>query len=105
MADFEKLLLEKRDEVTTLLQGVEYLSAERLLNIGVQAWLKTPALRECHVETVVNAIVQCADIGLEPNSPLGHAYLVPFKKTCVLVVGYKGLIHLALMCNGAEDVR
>lgn len=40
-------------------------------------------------------------MGLEPNTALGHAYLVPFKNRkqertdCQLIIGYKGLIDLA----------
>ena len=43
----------------------------------------------------------CAQLGLEPNTPQGHIYLIPFenKKKGItevqIVVGYKGLIDLA----------
>jgi recombination protein RecT len=52
--------------------------------------------------------VQCSQLGLEPNTPLGHAYLIPFEKKkkqgndwvvdkveTQIVIGYKGLIDLA----------
>ncbi|EKF2878464.1 recombinase RecT, partial [Escherichia coli] len=48
-------------------------------------------------------IVQCSQLGLEPGSALGHAYLLPFgnkneksgKKNVQLIIGYRGMIDLA----------
>ena len=49
-----------------------------------------------------SAIVQCSQLGLEPGSALGHAYLLPFgnkneksgKKNVQLIIGYRGMIDL-----------
>jgi recombinational DNA repair protein RecT len=45
--------------------------------------------------SLLGAIVQASQLGLEVGSGLGHAYLVPFKGECKLMTGYKGLIELA----------
>src|SRR5260364_81986 len=34
-------------------------------------------LVECDIASLIGAIGQCAQMGLEPNTVLGHAYLVP----------------------------
>lgn len=79
----------------------EHVKPERLLRIATGALRTTPMLMNASVESLFGAIVQCAQLGLEPNTPLGHAYLIPFNnrragKTEVQVVfGYKGLIDLA----------
>jgi recombination protein RecT len=39
-------------------------------------------------------MIQCAQIGLEPNTALGHAYIIPFGNYATLIIGYKGLIQL-----------
>ena len=43
--------------------------------------------------------MQAAQLGLEPNTPLGEAYLIPFRNhgtlECQFQVGYKGMISLA----------
>jgi recombination protein RecT len=45
--------------------------------------------------------VTCAQLGLEPNTPQGHIYLIPFENKrkgtteVQVIVGYKGLIDLA----------
>ena len=63
---------------------------------------------KCDVASLVGAIGQCAQMGLEPNTILGHAYLVPFNtkrkdasgverwvNSVQVIIGYKGLIDLA----------
>ncbi|MGH8789758.1 MAG: recombination protein RecT [Cupriavidus necator] len=79
----------------------KHVSADRLVGIALGALRTTPKLFECKVESLLSALVQCAQLGLEPNTPLGHAYLIPFenrRKETVevqIVLGYKGLIDLA----------
>lgn len=36
--------------------------------------------------------------------PMGHCYLVPFKKVCTLVIGYKGYLELAYSNNFLQSV-
>ena len=84
-----------------------HLTGERLLKVATIAVTTTPALLECDVPSLVSAIGQCASMGLEPNTVLGHAYLVPFNtkrksargeewvKSVQVIIGYKGLIDLA----------
>lgn len=79
----------------------KHMNPERLLRVATQAATTTPALLECYTPSLVGAIIQCSTMGLEPNTVLGHAYLVPFKnkkkaRTDVqVIIGYKGLIDLA----------
>lgn len=78
-----------------------HLSAERMMRVINTAVLGDKKLMECHPATIIGSVVQCAQLGLEPNTPLGHAYLVPFKNRkqqrtdCQIIIGYKGLIDLA----------
>lgn len=61
----------------------------------------TPKLGECDPMSLLGGLMTCAGLGLEPNTIMGHAYLIPFKNNrkgiteVQLVVGYKGLIDLA----------
>lgn len=100
------LLDQKKGELAKMLPKT--LSIDRLLKVAQIAATTTPALAECDVPSLVGAIGQCAQMGLEPNTVLGHAYLVPFNvkrkdtqgrerwvKSVQVVIGYKGLIDLA----------
>lgn len=59
---------------------------------------KNPRLLECDRSSFVLAVLNAAQLGLEPG-PLGHAYLLPYRikgtMTCNLILGYKGLKDLA----------
>ncbi|WP_029310786.1 recombinase RecT [Acidiphilium angustum] len=61
-------------------QGVpEHVTADRMLRSFVQAVNKQPDLRYCDWHQVIGACLSLSHIGLEPNTPLNHAYLIPFK--------------------------
>jgi len=100
------LLKQKSGEIAKMLP--KHLNADRLLKVAQIAATTTPALLKCDVASLVSAIGQCAQMGLEPNTVLGHAYLVPFNtkrkdangnerwvNSVQVIVGYKGLIDLA----------
>lgn len=86
----------------------KHLSPQRLLRVMAQALRKTPKLAQCHPLSLLGAMISCATLGLEPNTPLGHAYLIPFEKRkkvgtqwvtdsveVNLIIGYQGLIDLS----------
>jgi recombination protein RecT len=79
----------------------KHMDAERMLKLALGALRTTPKLMQCRTDSLFGAIVQCAQLGLEPNTPLGHAYLLPFENRqkgiteVQIILGYKGLIDLA----------
>lgn len=75
--------------------ATKYLTPERMLRLGVLALRNEPKLLDCAPETVVGAIVTCAQLGLEPNTELEQAHLIPYGKECQLIIGYQGYIELA----------
>lgn len=100
------LLNQKKGELAKMLPKT--LSIDRLLKVAQIAATTTPGLIKCDVPSLVGAIGQCAQMGLEPNTVLGHAYLVPFNtkrkdgsgqerwvNSVQVIIGYKGLIDLA----------
>lgn len=79
----------------------KHVSPDRMLKIALGALRTTPKLMNCSVESLMGAVVHCSQLGLEPNTPLGHAYLIPFENRkkgiteVQIVLGYKGLVDLA----------
>lgn len=88
-----------RDAMAAVLP--KHVSPDRMLRIALTAVRAVPQLMECTTESLMGSVMQCAQLGLEPNTPLGHAYMIPFRnrragRTDVqVVIGYKGLIDLA----------
>lgn len=87
-----------------------HMKPERMMRLIANALRTTPKLEQCSPMSLLGAMMQCAGLGLEPNTVLGHAYLIPFDKRgknkqtgrwevigtdVQLVIGYKGLIDLA----------
>jgi recombination protein RecT len=73
----------------------KHLNPDRMTRIVLTALRTTPALLECDRFSFAAAIIQAAQLGLEVNTPLGHAYLIPRKKAVTLQLGYQGMIDLA----------
>lgn len=79
------------------------MTPDRLTRIVMTECRKTPALMKCAPESFYGAVLQCAALGLEPGSALGHCYLLPFgngkdksgRPNAQLIIGYRGMIDLA----------
>lgn len=71
-----------------------HLTPERMIRVALTSFRKNPALLECQPASVVKAVMEASQLGLEIDGILGHAYLVPYKSECQLIPGYKGLIQL-----------
>lgn len=103
-ADFERVL-------------PKHLTPERFVRLAVSAVRTNPDLAKCTAASFMSCLLQCAQMGLEPNTPLDMAYLIPRKngkrsadesrrlgKTvtvmdCTLQTGYKGYLQLARNAN------
>jgi recombination protein RecT len=87
-----------------------HMTPDRMMKIALGALRTTPKLMDCTIESLFGAVVVCAQMGLEPNTPQGHIYLIPFgnnrKQTTEvqIIVGYKGLIDLARRSGQIESL-
>lgn len=86
-----QILPQIKAALPALLKG----SADRMLRCLLTECSKTPALLNCAPKTLLGAVIQAAQLGLEIGGPAGQAYLIPFKGSATLLVGYKGFITLA----------
>lgn len=83
-----------RDEIARALP--RHVEPMRMLRIVMTAIKATPALAATKPETFFGSVLQAAQLGLEPNTPLGHCYLIPYKSACTLQIGYQGMIELSM---------
>jgi recombination protein RecT len=88
----------------------KHLSADRLIKIALVAVSrdKTGKLGQCTPESVLLAVMQAAELGIEIGGSLGEGYLVPYERRwkddhdkwhsameAQFIIGYRGLINLA----------
>jgi recombination protein RecT len=71
-----------------------HITPDRMIRVAMNCIAKNPALLDCTPQSLFACITEAATYGWELGGILGHAYLVPFKQTCTLIPGYKGLIDL-----------
>lgn len=85
-----------------------HMTAERMARIATTEMRKVPKLGACDPMSFLGAVIQCAQLGLEPGNALGHAYILPFDKRekvgnqwrtvrteAQVIIGYRGMIDLA----------
>lgn len=71
------------------------ITPERFTRIALSAISTNPKLAECTPESFLGAMMTAAQMGVEPNTPLGQAYLIPYGNKVQFQLGYKGLLDLA----------
>ena len=84
------------------------ITADRFTRMATTAVTMNPKLGKCTPSSFIGAMLQAAALGLEPNTPLGQAYLIPYKRNfkddagkwhqvdeVQFQIGYRGLIELA----------
>jgi recombination protein RecT len=77
------------------------IGVDRMMRIAMTAMQKTQHLDECVPASFFGALMTALQLGLEPNTPLGHCFLIPRyneKKSvyiCNFEMGYQGLLELA----------
>ena len=49
--------------------------------------------------------MQAAQLGVEPNTPIGQAYLIPYGNQVQFQLGYKGLIDLAYRSGEVQSIQ
>jgi len=75
------------------------ITPERFTRMTLSALSVNPKLAGCTPKSFLGAMMTAAQLGVEPNTALGQAYLIPFRNKgimeCQFQLGYKGLIDLA----------
>lgn len=83
----------------------KHMDGDRMTRLALTAVRKTPDLANCSDVSMAGAILTSAALGLEPNTPTGECYLVPYKGEVTLIVGYAGLIKLFWQHPLASSIR
>lgn len=85
------------------------ITPERFSRMVLSALSTNHQLNECTPQSFLGAMMTAAQLGVEPNTPLGQAYLIPYRNKgtleCQFQLGYKGLIDLAYRSGEVELVQ
>lgn len=85
--------------------------AERFARVCVTAFRQNPELQKSSPASILGAMMTCAQLGLEPNTPSGLAYLIPRwngklrSMECQFQVGYRGLLELMYRSGAIASIN
>lgn len=86
-----------------------FITPERFTRMALSALNNNPQLQTCSQMSFLAALMNAAQLGLEPNTPLGQAYLLPYKNKgkleCQFQIGYKGMIELIYRNENVETIQ
>ena len=88
----------------------KHVTPDRIARVALTAVRVNPKLGMCNATSLLGSIMVSAQLGLEINSPLGEAYLIPYldKKRntteAQFQIGYKGLLKLAHNCGQYKQI-
>lgn len=102
--DYVKVMM---PEIKKALPSV--MTPERFARITLSALSSNQTLQQCSPQSFLGAMMTAAQLGLEPNTPLGQAYLIPYrnhgKLEAQFQLGYKGLIDLAYRSGEVSTIQ
>lgn len=87
------------------------ITPERMARIAMTALSKNEMLAQSTPESFLGALLTSAQLGLECNTPLGQAYLIPYKngKTgrveTQFQLGYQGMLDLCYRTNQYKTIQ
>ena len=92
-----------RDRIAQVLPA--HMNADQVVQGVLLALAQNNDLLACNPDSVVFAVMAASRIGLELNSPLQHAWLIPYKAECTLMIGYRGYQELARRGGQVRNVE
>lgn len=80
------------------------VTPERMVSWAMTALRREPKLMKCDPYSLLGAVIQSAQLGLDPSGVTGQAYLIPFGREVTLIPGYKGLVALARRSGKVSEI-
>lgn len=85
------------------------ITVERMMRIAMTAVTMNPKLAICSQSSFFGSLLTAAQLGLEVNTPLGQAYLIPYDSKsgvkCQFQIGYQGILDLAYRTGKYKRVK
>lgn len=82
----------------------KHMDADRLARIALTTIRTTPKLLQCNIHSLMAAVMQAAQLGLEPGL-IGHCYIIPYGTEAQFQIGYKGMIDLARRSGNIQSIE
>lgn len=99
-----ELLKEKEKSLVSTIMGMKdqlraampkHMDPDRIARIAITAVRENPKLAMCSEASFLGCLLHSTQMGLEPNTKEGLAYLIPYGNECTFQIGYQGVLKLA----------
>lgn len=91
---FSQTIVKYKGSIQKFLNPKYGITPEDFIETCIRVVREKPNLLQCDPKSLFGSILFCAEIGLKPNTPLGHAFILPYKGKAKFQIGYKGLIEI-----------
>ncbi|MGW8179633.1 MAG: recombinase RecT, partial [bacterium] len=99
-------LIKQKGELSKVLGSK--IPAEYFVRAAMTAMRKNPLIYQCTQTSLLQCLMDLAQIRLVPDSITGEAYLIPFQNKgiyeCQLMIGYQGYLKLVRQSNTVTNV-
>lgn len=83
----------------------DHIKPERAMRVLQTACTRIPKLLDCSQSSLLTSMVTAAEFDLEPNTPLGQCYIIPYGNQASFQMGYQGMIELAYRTTVVTAIR
>lgn len=101
--DLGALILRKEKQFGDMLPV--HLNMKWLQKTVMAAAHKTPKILQCTPTSIMLAVEKAAQLGIDASSITGKGYLIPYGKECTFIIGYRGLIELAMRSGLVANIH
>jgi recombination protein RecT len=81
------------------------IDTDLFLRIATTGIKTNPELMKCDIQSILGAIFTAAQLGLEPLTPLGECYIIPYKNKATIQLGYRGVLKLIWQSGFIESIN
>lgn len=98
-----EFLASQQERVARVLPS--HLSPERMCQVMAMACTKQPKLLDCTPQSLVMALMQASELGLEFAGTLGQAAIIPYGNTATFQPMYQGLVDLSYRSGHIDTIQ
>jgi phage RecT family recombinase len=108
--EFEPILRTRMEDLNAALAGTD-ISPDRFIKAVIHSLARHPKVMACTPTSILLAVLEAAEMGLEPTGPYGGAHLVPYRnksngrQEAKLIVEYRGFVKMAMRSGQVRAVH
>ena len=105
LSTISQYLTARKAALATIMSGAARIEPDQMIGLLLSEINKSPQLLRCSPDSLYLAVRNAAALGLTFGNGLGQLYLVPFGGRATLMIGYRGMVHVAVRSGAVKSMR